>query len=489
MDGIMFHHNSVIQRMQNRDKHKHCSEDDSEKRYEYHRKDATDNQVSKQDQLIDTNSLMTDVFNSIPDGISVLSKNLEIIKVNSFMEFLYQKKFPIIGKNCFEIYQGRENICPWCPSLKAIETKSVQTTIVPYPNSDDTKRWFSLSAFPLISNHGEVTGVIEYVKDVTEQRSLEVALREAKEKYERLFHTNPDAIVLLDKTGIITEVNNAALRILGLDKDDVIGKHFKELHVLKQEDYQTYSQFFYDIVNGKSPEPLLYEIIHPKTKKTSYLEAYIDVVRINGKITGVQVVSRNLTHKKQSDFRLLESQQRYQHLFDNAADLIAVVDAKGTILELNKRFEEESGYKKEEIIGKNLLTSGIVTKISAMKILTQLHNILDGREVPIFEIEGVTKQNDIIPYELRAVPLKKDNRIVGAQAILRNLSIRKQAEDSLKQKIDELETFQNLAVDREIQMVGLKNEINQLCTQLGQPLRYESINHNKKTMDNSLDEP
>jgi PAS domain-containing protein len=52
----------------------------------------------------------------------------------------------------------------------------------------------------------------------------------------------------------------------------------------------------------------------------------------------------------------------YMDYFHNAADLIAVIDPKGTFLEINNRFEKESGYSRKEIIGKNLATSGILTK-------------------------------------------------------------------------------------------------------------------------------
>ena len=68
--------------------------------------------------------------------------------------------------------------------------------------------------------------------------------------------------------------------------------------------------------------------------------------------------------------------EKYKLLFDNAADLIAVVDATGVFLDLNKKFEEESGYKKNEMIGKNIFECGIVTESSAETIAYQLGEML-----------------------------------------------------------------------------------------------------------------
>jgi len=127
----------------------------------------------------------------------------------------------------------------------------------------------------------------------------------------------------------------------------------------------------------------------------------------------------------EESFDQLDDVERYRFLFDNASDLIAVVDRKGNFIELNKKFEEESLYSREEMIGKNIFTSGIVTKKSVQKILSIFSKVIKGEFVPVIEVDGVTKHGDIVPYELRAVPLIKNNKVIAAQAILRNLTERK----------------------------------------------------------------
>lgn len=71
---------------------------------------------------------------------------------------------------------------------------------------------------------------------------------------------------------------------------------------------------------------------------------------------------RQAVARKQAEEALRESEENYRALFDEAADLIAIVDSTGKFLDLNRRYEEESGYSKPEMIGKNALTCGIVTK-------------------------------------------------------------------------------------------------------------------------------
>ena len=116
-----------------------------------------------------------------------------------------------------------------------------------------------------------------------------------------------------------------------------------------------------------------------------------------------------------------ENADLFMDYFHNAADLIAVVDPTGKFLEINNRFEKESGYSRSEIIGKNLATSGILTKDSAENTYKQLKKVLSGTTSPMFEIDGITKEGKIIPYEVRAVPIKENSEIVAIQANLRNI--------------------------------------------------------------------
>ena len=162
---------------------------------------------------------------------------------------------------------------------------------------------------------------------------------------------------------------------------------------------------------------------------------HIDIVNIlreeekKGLLSQQKTIKHGDALSKKYDF--FNDAEKYQVLFNNASDLIAVVNRKGNFIDLNKKFEEESLYSKEEMLGKNVLTSGIVTKESASKIRLILQKIIQEKPVPIIEIDGVTKKGGIVPYELRAVPLYKDGKIVASQAILRNITERRENKKTL----------------------------------------------------------
>lgn len=120
-------------------------------------------------------NLMIDTFASIQDGISLLDTNLNIIKVNPTMEKWYCHALPLIGKKCYQAYHGRQEACHPCPSLRTLKTGQPASEIVPKTGpGGKVVGWLDLFAFPLIEHRtGELKGVIEYVRDITEQKKAQ----------------------------------------------------------------------------------------------------------------------------------------------------------------------------------------------------------------------------------------------------------------------------------------------------------------------------
>jgi PAS domain S-box-containing protein len=123
-------------------------------------------------------NLMIDTFASIQDGVSLLDTNLNIIRVNPAMEKWYSHALPLIGKKCYQAYHGRQEVCHPCPSLRTLKTREPASEIVPKTGpGGKVVGWLDLFAFPLIDHRtGKLKGVIEYVRDITEQKKAQDAL-------------------------------------------------------------------------------------------------------------------------------------------------------------------------------------------------------------------------------------------------------------------------------------------------------------------------
>jgi len=172
------------------------------------------------------------------------------------------------------------------------------------------------------------------------------------------------------------------------------------------------------------------------------VQSYNENIRLGKRDLNVLIYVSNqiaLAIERTRTHNLLKSrEERYRLLFDKAADLIAIIDTKGKVLDINNIFETETGYKRNDIIGQNIFNSGLLTSKSAISAAFYLSKSLLGNEVPIFEIDGIRKDESIITYELRAVPIKEKDELIGIQAILRNVTKRKKTEAKLQQNEKQL---------------------------------------------------
>ncbi|MDG6229444.1 MAG: PAS domain S-box protein [Candidatus Thermoplasmatota archaeon] len=440
--------------------------------------------VENEEKIRESEERYRTLFETMGQGVVYQDKHGKIISANPAAE-------QILGVTLDQL-QGRTSIDPrWKtihedgteypgdthPSMVSLKTGQKCSGIMGVFNPiNSSYRWILVTAIPqFVSSEPTPDMVFTTFEDITQQKSNEMELRDATKKYCGLFNSNPEGILVLDRKGFVTDINQAGLQLFGVSGDKVLGKHFTKLRVVRLRDIPRYSKLFLDIIREKTSGPLIIEIINQETKQPRYTEVFLNLIKENDTVSGIQVVSRDITEKRKAEQLIMESQQRYQNLFDHAADLIAVIDKKGNFIDLNKKFEEESGYSKDEMIGKNVLTSDILTKTSVMKLIPVLTQINKGKQIPLVEIEGQKKQGGIIPYELRAVPIYKDDEIIGAQAILRNLTERKKAQDDLRKAHDELKILnkdlEKMVEERTEQIKQLLQQKDEFINQLGHDLK------------------
>ena len=168
------------------------------------------------------------VFDSIQEFISVQDKELNILQVNHRVQELYKDTGPLQGKKCYEAYQGRSEPCGACPTLKALETKEIQKGLLRVQKKPDEIRLFEVYAYPIKNDEGDITSVIEYARDITEQKRNEDELLRTKEQLQKMFQTLPEGFVTVNVQGEITYANTAAGRILGVYKDEITGSYYND---------------------------------------------------------------------------------------------------------------------------------------------------------------------------------------------------------------------------------------------------------------------
>lgn len=131
---------------------------------------------------------------------------------------------------------------------------------------------------------------------------------------------------------------------------------------------------------------------------------------------------------------------------------------KGVILEFNPAFEELTGYKAFETVGKNLsLIFGDETTQDV------LEDILSHGEITAKEAQVIRSSKETVVISIFARTRQdSDKRVIGFFLTIFDLTEIKKTEEALGEKLKELERFQKIAVGRELKMVDLKSQIVKL---------------------------
>lgn len=154
-------------------------------------------------------------------------------------------------------------------------------------------------------------------------------------------------------------------------------------------------------------------------------------------------------------------------LLEDAPDAYFLSTLTGTFLCANKIAENMIGYKRDELIGKNMLKINILPKDQIPKAAKRLAQHALGKSVGAEELQLRRKDGSRVHIEVTGNIIKIKGRLL-VLGIVRDITQRRKMEEEIKLRNEELERFKNIAVGRELRMIELKEKIKQLEKTLNQ---------------------
>jgi PAS domain S-box-containing protein len=188
--------------------------------------------------------------------------------------------------------------------------------------------------------------------NTTKHRKVKTALEISETRLRTLINTIPDLVWLKDPQGVFLACNKRFERLYGAKEADIIGK----------TDYAFVDPELADFFREKdqaamaagsaclNEETLTFaddghrELV--ETVKTPMVDA-------QGEITGVLGIARDITNRKRAEERIRQSEEKFFKIFAMAPDVIAITRLEdGKIIDVNIGFEETTGWKRSEVVGR-----------------------------------------------------------------------------------------------------------------------------------------
>lgn len=208
--------------------------------------------------------------------------------------------------------------------------------------------WIHLESIPRVTTAGEIlwTGILY---DNTDQKEQEETLKESENKYRELVDNSPDAISIYSEDKIVF-VNNECIRLMkAVSADELMGKSVIEF---VHPDYHTFvTERIKTVVNNGKALPLADEKFMRLDGSPIDVEVKSIPIVYQHK-PAVQLIVRDITERKKTQELLLQSEDRFQQLFNKAPLGYQALNIDGHFIEVNQQWLDTLGFYREEVIGK-----------------------------------------------------------------------------------------------------------------------------------------
>ncbi len=300
------------------------------------------------------------------------------------------------------------------------------------------------------------------------QTGLEQQLKESEERYKDVIENANDIVYSVDTNNFITFTNRQGYELLGYSKEEFIRVHIKEIYT--PETWKEVEKGFEAL---KQKGSLFIDNGEMIKKSGEKLNAEIHLLAMydgKGNYTGARSISRDVTERKRAEDAIKNHEIFLSSVLDGIEGGVAVIDRDFKIISANRGYLKHTNSTLDEIKGKH-----------CYKVSHRLDKpcYLAGEECSVkdaFEtgsshriIHTHFDRNDNHFYvESISYPLKDaSGNVTSVVEIITDVTEKIKLDKELKKRVNDLEEFYDMAVERELKMMELKEKIKKLKEELG----------------------
>jgi len=282
----------------------------------------------------------------------------------------------------------------------------------------------------LIDYHGK-PAALGTVKDITEHKTMEDALRESEVMYRALYDSSRDAIMMIAPEGEIFNGNSATLAMFGCkDEEEFTSTTPADVSPKYQPDGSLSlpeSRKAMGIAMEKGSHSFEW-----KHRRMDGEEFFADVLLTKVELDHknfLQATVRDITRRKIAETALRESEEKYRTLIENIQDGVFLIQ-EGGLKFVNEAFARIPGYTVEEILGMNF--GELVAPDDLDMVADRYTRMIAGEDVPMeYEFRGIRKGEDTRTTVHMTVGFTEYRGMPAVIGTVKDVTERKQMEEAL----------------------------------------------------------
>jgi two-component system NtrC family sensor kinase len=267
-----------------------------------------------------------------------------------------------------------------------------------------------------------------YLRDITDKKRMERVIREATKRFEKITEMGEDGILVFDEDSRIEFANQKASELLGIPKDQILGREFFSLIGKRDEEFLEEM-----VVRGEGVgQKVCTEMSIQTPQGVSEMEVCIAPARSEeGKIETYAYL-RDITERKGFENDLKKSEEKYRNLFESVRHGLFISTKEGRFLDCNFALLEMLGYSNKEEFLQIEITEDLYINPEDRK---NFQRLVETRGfVKDLEVEFRKKEGEKITVLLTAHSKKDEaGRVTGYEGLNIDISERKRMEKELKE--------------------------------------------------------
>ncbi len=238
------------------------------------------------------------------EGIVIADAVQQINYVNQkTAELLGYEVDEIVGRNLMELIYT-DDLCDYDKRVENLKRNIPERFERRFIHKDGTVRWMIVSVTPLQENN-EFVGSLAMLTDITDMKHAELALRDSEEKYRLVVENAAEAIIILDKGGVVVDVNNKALEIGRLTRDEMVGENFMVLLPRFGVNVEEAFNLFISNLQGNTVNENFWTV-NIEGVEYHFIAHTSNIIR-DGEVNGMSIILEDVTERLNIESRLRDS--------------------------------------------------------------------------------------------------------------------------------------------------------------------------------------
>jgi PAS domain S-box-containing protein len=268
-----------------------------------------------------------------------------------------------------------------------------------------------------------------YLRDITNRKRMEREIREATKRFEKIAEMGEDGVIVFDEDSRIEFANQMASEIMGLPKDQILGREFFSLIGKRDE------EFLEEMVmrgEGMGQKVCTEMTLHTAPGQVKETEVCIAPTRSEDSRIKMYAYLRDITERKRFEKELKESEEKFRNLFERVQHGLFISTREGHFLDCNQAMMEMAGYGNKEEFLKIDIAKDLYVKAEDRRKFQKM--VEQHGFVKDLEVEFKRRSGEKITVLLTA-HTKRDEKgkIIGYEGLNIDISDRKRMERELKE--------------------------------------------------------